>query len=70
MKIDTTYDGRRKPRFALTRMEKICFPELNWALRRSRLLARAPLAGLTAPEASARIDRVLAVGIKTAGLTK
>lgn len=64
--ISEKFDGRRKLRTDLSRMEKVCFPELRRAQRISRRIAKIPLAGLDAPTAAARIDRVLNVGYETA----
>lgn len=59
--IDTKFDGRRKPRGALTRSERRN-PELVRAFRHARRVARVPVSGLSGPEAAARIQRHLSLG--------
>jgi len=52
-------------RMKLTKTEKILFPELRAAMRRSRLIAQARIGECDSVTYAVRVQRLFTVGLKT-----
>jgi len=64
-KIKKLQQHRQPDRMKLTKTEKIMFPELRAAMRRSRLIAKARIGDCDPATYAVRVQRLFTVGLKT-----
>jgi len=69
-KVKQLAQHRQPDRMALTKTEKLMFPELRGAIRRSNLLRRAGVAGWDPDRIAVRAQHLFTVGLKTFLATK